>query len=206
MSYNSSSRQRRTLYSSTCVETPLFLKIDLDNITEVDEGSQPFLSLVNFVKEGNHLNAKATQRACSLLQKIAPLRSRRGDTNRILFKLAPIGYRSCSGFTKAMIPLLTSSNEELVKAALSFLKDVVNLRRCVQTCRTRSPAVRKIGKQILLKLCEEGVSDELDIHMRFKRIVMIILPLSSIRSLISQPVIELAVASVQHGDYTYPDE
>ncbi|KAK2950645.1 hypothetical protein BLNAU_14451 [Blattamonas nauphoetae] len=99
---------------------PLFPRIEPDTIETVKQASLPFSSLVDFIKKGNILNSKGTEQACGLLQRIVSVCS----VKQILFVLIPTPDHSCSGFTQSIVPLLTSSNEELVKASLSLLQTV----------------------------------------------------------------------------------
>ncbi|KAK2961752.1 hypothetical protein BLNAU_3189 [Blattamonas nauphoetae] len=106
--------------------TPLFLRIKPNKLRTAKQLSEPFLSLVNFVKEGNSLNKKATQQACALLKRITPHMDRTRAAHELLFDLVPTSDGTCSGFTKSIIPLLTSSNEELINSTLSLLEVILN--------------------------------------------------------------------------------
>ncbi|KAK2948612.1 hypothetical protein BLNAU_16431 [Blattamonas nauphoetae] len=91
----------------------------------IEQASQSFLYLVNFVKEGKYLNAKDTRQASTFLESITPHYGSSFSTDQILFELVPAIDGSCSGFTESIVPLLTSSNEELSKSALLLLNEIV---------------------------------------------------------------------------------
>ncbi|KAK2949240.1 hypothetical protein BLNAU_15843 [Blattamonas nauphoetae] len=130
MGNNSSADQHRPLQSfirdAHGDSTPLFLRINPNQLRTVKRMSEPFLSLVDFVKEGNSLDKKATEQACALLKRITPHMDRTRGAHQILFDLVPTSDGSCSGFTESIIPLLTSSNEELINSTLSLLEMILN--------------------------------------------------------------------------------
>ncbi|KAK2959857.1 hypothetical protein BLNAU_5054 [Blattamonas nauphoetae] len=101
--------------------TPLFVKTVPSNIRTIEQASQLYSSLVDFVKEGKNLDHIATRQACGLLKNI----DCQFKTNKTLFELASAPDDTCSGFTESIIPLLTSSNEEIVTSALSFLNQAL---------------------------------------------------------------------------------
>ncbi|KAK2944751.1 hypothetical protein BLNAU_20337 [Blattamonas nauphoetae] len=107
--------------------TPLFFLTEPGAITTMKAASPPFLSLVGFIKEGNHLDEKETKHACALLEGIKPQNQNGFTSEDVLFKLVPSSDGSCSGFTESIIPLLTSSNEELLNSTLSLLNHIVFL-------------------------------------------------------------------------------
>ncbi|KAK2947037.1 hypothetical protein BLNAU_18039 [Blattamonas nauphoetae] len=106
-------------------ETPLYLRTEPFVIQTIEQASQSFLSLVNFVKEGKYLNSKDTRQASAFLESITPHYGSSFSTDQILFELVPTIDGSCSGFTESIVPLLTSSNEELSKSALLLLNEIV---------------------------------------------------------------------------------
>ncbi|KAK2958421.1 hypothetical protein BLNAU_6691 [Blattamonas nauphoetae] len=106
--------------------TPFFLRTDATKIKTIEQASQAFVSLVDFIKEGSDLDDKATRQACSLLERIrGPFRSLFTD-EQILFELVPTHDDSCSGFTESIVLLLTSSNAALVTMTWTFLDRIVN--------------------------------------------------------------------------------
>ncbi|KAK2953633.1 putative Dynein axonemal heavy chain 6 [Blattamonas nauphoetae] len=130
--------------------TPLFLRTEPANINQVAEASQPFLSLVNFIKKGKNLNEKACRHACSLLKTIAPRNSIFLSATQILFELVPKPNGSCCVALACTDLLIFFETDGL---AFTFLLSVVDGRR--QWTRD-GPAVRKRGHQIMDKLQEEG--------------------------------------------------
>ncbi|KAK2953593.1 hypothetical protein BLNAU_11457 [Blattamonas nauphoetae] len=68
------------------------------NIESVQQASPPFMSLVNFIKEGNTLDETGTQHACALLERIIHQFGSSFSSDQILFELAPKPDGSCSGF------------------------------------------------------------------------------------------------------------
>ncbi|KAK2950615.1 hypothetical protein BLNAU_14421 [Blattamonas nauphoetae] len=140
METNSSSNHSRSIDPFNRDATPLFLRIEPDRIETVAQSSEPFLSLVDFIKEGNNLDDKATEQACVLLKRVALQMKDRASAERILFGLVPTRDGSCSRFTESIIPLLTSPNKELVKATLSFLDRLV---LCSATSATRFDILEK---------------------------------------------------------------
>ncbi|KAK2957928.1 hypothetical protein BLNAU_7104 [Blattamonas nauphoetae] len=104
---------------------PVFLRTNPKKIKNFSEKSKCFLSLVDFVKEGNQLDNRATKQACALLDRITPIFSITFLTDQVLFKLVPTPDDSCSGFAESIVPLLASSNEQLVTSTLSLLNKVV---------------------------------------------------------------------------------
>ncbi|KAK2949235.1 hypothetical protein BLNAU_15838 [Blattamonas nauphoetae] len=76
METNSSSTQQHSVFSygqdAHDEMTPLFMTTNLDNIETIQLASPPFLSLVDYIKEGNNLDEKATRQACALLKSISP--------------------------------------------------------------------------------------------------------------------------------------
>ncbi|KAK2942942.1 hypothetical protein BLNAU_22153 [Blattamonas nauphoetae] len=121
METNSNSDNTHSMQPSTRVETPLFQRIEPDTITTVDEVSPPFMSLVDFVREGNTLDDSATEQACTLLKILVRLTASFSATKRLLSQLVPSSDGSWSGFAESFVLLLTCSNETLVKAVLSLL-------------------------------------------------------------------------------------
>ncbi|KAK2952904.1 hypothetical protein BLNAU_12080 [Blattamonas nauphoetae] len=104
---------------------PLFLEFNPDNIRSVTLGSQPFMSLVAFVKEGNNLDHHAATQARVLLNRFRPRDDGPFTANTFLFDLVPTPDGSCSGFTESIILLITSSNEDLVIATWHLLDSIV---------------------------------------------------------------------------------
>ncbi|KAK2963725.1 hypothetical protein BLNAU_1291 [Blattamonas nauphoetae] len=91
------------------------------NIGSLEHIAQPFMSLVDYIREGNNLDNQATEDACSLMNQLIDL-CRSSDTNDlILFELVPSPDGPCSGFTESLLPLLTSSNMRLVETTLMLL-------------------------------------------------------------------------------------
>ncbi|KAK2950640.1 hypothetical protein BLNAU_14446 [Blattamonas nauphoetae] len=121
MGNNANSHQHKLICPFNCEMTPLFLIRTPSKFRTVKQISPFFLSLVDFVKEGHTLDARATQTACSLLEKIRPTYFGKFDSGKIIYGLVPTHSRSCSGFTESFVVLLTSSNEELVNASLILL-------------------------------------------------------------------------------------
>ncbi|KAK2950617.1 hypothetical protein BLNAU_14423 [Blattamonas nauphoetae] len=121
METNSSSDQNRFMHISTRVETPLFQRIEPDTIETVQQVSPPFMSLVDFVREGNTLDNTATEQACAILKILGRLTPKRSAAKRLLSQLVPTRDGSWSGFAESFVLLLTCSNETLVKAVLSLL-------------------------------------------------------------------------------------
>ncbi|KAK2940268.1 hypothetical protein BLNAU_19476 [Blattamonas nauphoetae] len=76
------------------------------------------------------------------------------DVKQILFELLPTHDGSCTAFTESLIPLLTSSNEEL-----SLVKDRT-------AWQNEDPSAQKRAQLILAKLCDEGLSDEIELHFQ----------------------------------------
>ncbi|KAK2942553.1 hypothetical protein BLNAU_22540 [Blattamonas nauphoetae] len=100
--------------------TPLFLRTDPKRLRTIEQASQTYQSLVDFVKEGNNLDNTATHQACTLLQTLStPFSTFSSD--QILFELVPAPDGSCSGLTNSIIPLLSSPNEKLILSTLEFL-------------------------------------------------------------------------------------
>ncbi|KAK2941953.1 hypothetical protein BLNAU_23135 [Blattamonas nauphoetae] len=151
--------------------TPLFLLTEPETIVTVKEASPPFLSLVGFIKEGNRLDEKETKHACALLERIKPQNQNGFTSEHLLFKLVPSPDGSCSGFTESIFPLITLSNENLVHLHFSeydtmsfqLLRNVIE---GVSAWQEGCPTVQKRSRQIQAKLCEEGFSDETELHMR----------------------------------------
>ncbi|KAK2946270.1 hypothetical protein BLNAU_18791 [Blattamonas nauphoetae] len=108
-----------------CEETPLFLRTEPNKLTTIEQVSQLFLSLVDFVMKGCPLDENVTRQTCDLLESFAPDHSDHFSADQILYELVPKPDGSCSGFTESIIPLLTSSNEALVQATLSLLSGIV---------------------------------------------------------------------------------
>ncbi|KAK2948779.1 hypothetical protein BLNAU_16314 [Blattamonas nauphoetae] len=100
---------------------PLFMQTELSNIKDIDQASPMFLSLVDFVKEGNTLDDNAADKAYDVLSVVMPNYYGRFTVEQILFELVPTHDGSCSGLAKSIVVLLTSSNEILVWSSLSFL-------------------------------------------------------------------------------------
>ncbi|KAK2948357.1 hypothetical protein BLNAU_16703 [Blattamonas nauphoetae] len=92
----------------------------------MDHLAQPFMSLVDFVREGNNLNDQATEDACTLMNRLLYSCGNSSSAELILFELVPSPDGSCSGFTESILPLLTSSNMRLVKTTLRLLERVVH--------------------------------------------------------------------------------
>ncbi|KAK2945104.1 hypothetical protein BLNAU_19953 [Blattamonas nauphoetae] len=109
--------------------TPLFLRTDPRTIKTLEEASQNFLSLVNFIRVGNHLDDKGTEQACALLRWLTPGVFSEFSAHDICFHLVPKPDGSFSGFTQSIVPLLTSSNEALVNSSLWILNLVVGRGR-----------------------------------------------------------------------------
>ncbi|KAK2963794.1 hypothetical protein BLNAU_1363 [Blattamonas nauphoetae] len=105
--------------------TPLFLRIEPDTIHTIQQASPPFLSFVNFIKEGNNLDSEETRHACTLLTILTPSSGQKFTSDEILFELIQTGDGSCCGFANSIVTLLSSSNEEIIKSTLSLLKQVV---------------------------------------------------------------------------------
>ncbi|KAK2942556.1 putative D-isomer specific 2-hydroxyacid dehydrogenase, NAD binding domain containing protein [Blattamonas nauphoetae] len=108
-------------------EKPYFLRTDPESIKAINEASRSYLSLVDFIKEGNKLSDKGTRQACALLHRIENPFSRPLTAEQLFSQLVPTRDGSCSGFTNSMITLLTSSNEELIQSTLSLLSHVVGM-------------------------------------------------------------------------------
>ncbi|KAK2954488.1 hypothetical protein BLNAU_10508 [Blattamonas nauphoetae] len=126
MGITPSSDQHRSIHPFTRVKTPLFLGTDPADIRTVPQASQLFLSLVDYVEKGNILDDTATRHACSLLERLTPDERGTIAPRQILIHLAPTPDGSCSGFTKSIVTLLTSSNEELIKSSLALQGQVVS--------------------------------------------------------------------------------
>ncbi|KAK2959045.1 hypothetical protein BLNAU_6061 [Blattamonas nauphoetae] len=107
-------------------QSALLLRFLGGNVPGCEQASFPFQSLVSFVQGGNYLNDEATRKAYLLLRWLPCTIDTAIAAEKILFDLVPTQDHSCSGFTKSMVVLLTSSNKELVKSTLEFLDFVVH--------------------------------------------------------------------------------
>ncbi|KAK2950642.1 hypothetical protein BLNAU_14448 [Blattamonas nauphoetae] len=106
--------------------SPPFLHIvDPNTIRTVEDALISILSLVDFIKDGHNLNDIATQQACHLLDIITHGARNNFSGDGHIGKHVPTLVGSCSGFTESMIPLLTSSNEDIVRSALRLLAQTV---------------------------------------------------------------------------------
>ncbi|KAK2959020.1 hypothetical protein BLNAU_6036 [Blattamonas nauphoetae] len=117
----------RSLWPFNRERTPLFLRIDPRKLFSIHEISPAYLSLVDFIKNGNKLGFIATNQACALLKQINPKFRGRINVNNILFDLVPTPDGSCSGFADSLLLFLASPNAKLVQSTLSFLNDFVFL-------------------------------------------------------------------------------
>ncbi|KAK2955762.1 hypothetical protein BLNAU_9298 [Blattamonas nauphoetae] len=100
---------------------PLFMQTKPSIVKDIDLASPMFISLVDFVKEGNTLDDNVSVHACAFLDVITPDMFGKFEVKQILFELVPTHDGSCSGFTSSIVVLLTSSNERLVKVSMSLL-------------------------------------------------------------------------------------
>ncbi|KAK2944982.1 hypothetical protein BLNAU_20100 [Blattamonas nauphoetae] len=91
----------------------------------IAQASPPFISLVDFIKEGKTLDINDIRQACTLLDKITPQFGSPITADNILFDLVPKVDGSCTGLSESLFPLLTSSNEALIKSTLSLLNVVI---------------------------------------------------------------------------------
>ncbi|KAK2943744.1 hypothetical protein BLNAU_21347 [Blattamonas nauphoetae] len=107
--------------------TPLFLRINPENIQTIEEATPSFMSLLTFVLTGNDLDNKAIWHACTLLKTLTPRYDGPFDPYMLLFQLIPKQDGSCSGFAESVITLLTSSNESLFLWTLSLLFDTMHM-------------------------------------------------------------------------------
>ncbi|KAK2948843.1 hypothetical protein BLNAU_16186 [Blattamonas nauphoetae] len=144
------------------------MKIEPNTIETIELASLLYQSLVDFVAEGNIMDSETVKQTCTILQKIADNIGRTAWTHRLLFELVPTRDDSCSGFTESIVSLLTSSNEKLVN--LQFFKTntlsiylLRSLKKGLRAWRKEGPAVQKRGQQIMAKLREEGISDEIEL-------------------------------------------
>ncbi|KAK2961995.1 hypothetical protein BLNAU_3051 [Blattamonas nauphoetae] len=92
----------------------------------IEEASRWFLSLIDYVKEGNDLDNITTEQTFTNLESLVPGSFRNFAITEILFKLVPTRDRSCSGFSESIMVLLTSSNDALVESALLLLNGVLS--------------------------------------------------------------------------------
>ncbi|KAK2944028.1 hypothetical protein BLNAU_21027 [Blattamonas nauphoetae] len=104
-----------------CDPLPLFQRVVPIAIDRIEQASPPFLSLVNFVKEGNHLDENAAEQAYTLLRNLAFKSGGQLHKFEILYKLVDSPNGSCSGFANSLVILLTSSDEELIQSTLFFM-------------------------------------------------------------------------------------
>ncbi|KAK2942947.1 hypothetical protein BLNAU_22158 [Blattamonas nauphoetae] len=111
---------------SARVETPLFQRIEPNTITTLHHFSPPFMSLVDFVRQGNTLDDTATERACTILEMIKNQTTYSSAAKWLFSQLVPTSRGSSSGFVESFVVLLTSSNEKLVNTTLSFLQQFVH--------------------------------------------------------------------------------
>ncbi|KAK2950639.1 hypothetical protein BLNAU_14445 [Blattamonas nauphoetae] len=125
MGNNSNSNQLRSIHPFNRDETPLFQRTDPDTISTIEHASPPFFSLVDFIKKDNTLDDKGTEQACALLHRITYQIKRTIKIDQILVDLVPSPDHSCSGFTTSIVPLLTSSNEQLINSTLSLLNELI---------------------------------------------------------------------------------
>ncbi|KAK2941033.1 hypothetical protein BLNAU_24062 [Blattamonas nauphoetae] len=106
-------------------KTPLFLR-PLLHFRSFEQESKVYLSLVDFIKEGNNPDNKATEKACAILENITPVLFNEVTSEQVLFELVPTPDGSCSGFTESIVLLLTRSNEMISRSILRLLDGMVS--------------------------------------------------------------------------------
>ncbi|KAK2954354.1 hypothetical protein BLNAU_10686 [Blattamonas nauphoetae] len=89
------------------------------------QASRYYQSLICFVKERNSLYlTDVTSYACRFLWCLSPDSWYQCSPDDILYKLVPTSDGSCSGFVESIVVLLTTNDDDLVKAALKLLRDL----------------------------------------------------------------------------------
>ncbi|KAK2961702.1 hypothetical protein BLNAU_3139 [Blattamonas nauphoetae] len=127
----------------------LFLRTEPNNITTIEQATLSFMSLVDFIKEGNSLDDNATEQACTLLESIG----KAFDKNQILFELVPSPDGQPEKFAHTNNYRWTPSRKP---------SSTIGSARIVDT-------VQKRGQQILANLHEEGLADEIELFFRSTR-------------------------------------
>ncbi|KAK2955125.1 hypothetical protein BLNAU_9854 [Blattamonas nauphoetae] len=102
-----------------------FLLNKHSHIKSLDNASKYYLSLACFIEELHYLDGSMTYYACRFLRYLIPAYWNEFSPDDILYELVPVHDGSCSGFAESIVILLTSSNEDLVKAALELLDGLV---------------------------------------------------------------------------------
>ncbi|KAK2958316.1 hypothetical protein BLNAU_6803 [Blattamonas nauphoetae] len=125
MKNNSNSTQHHTNYSINSDPLrdppPLFQTIEPKTIRTISKASELFISLVDFIKEGNHLDENATWQACTLLRNITPKAHNSITPDKLLHDLVWSWWPPYYTLAESIVVLLTSSNEELANASLRIL-------------------------------------------------------------------------------------
>ncbi|KAK2954422.1 hypothetical protein BLNAU_10590 [Blattamonas nauphoetae] len=111
--------------SNDVIYVPSFMIVDPDTIGTIQKLSPLFHSLVDFVKDGNTLDETASRRACTLLEAIAPHLGISMSPESGLTYLYPKSKDTIAGFADSLVTLLISSNENIVKATLSLLNEIM---------------------------------------------------------------------------------
>ncbi|KAK2958170.1 hypothetical protein BLNAU_6874 [Blattamonas nauphoetae] len=127
---------------------PLFVTTEPDTINTIEQATPPFLSLVAFAKEGNHFDDKTAQKACALLRRLKP-------------------FKSSSAEIDAESTCMDSLTFIENRSDMHFL--VEDVQTGIGAWQNKRPTFQKRGKQILAKLREEGLMDDMEIHFRCRR-------------------------------------
>ncbi|KAK2941748.1 hypothetical protein BLNAU_21491 [Blattamonas nauphoetae] len=106
---------------------PLFLRKDPTTIKTIEEFSQGFCSLVDFVKEGSPLNDAATRQACALLKSLTPQYASFITEDHILKDLVPTSNGSCAGNACEATQLIVfDSYREFLPALFRLIRTPIN--------------------------------------------------------------------------------
>ncbi|KAK2963970.1 hypothetical protein BLNAU_1051 [Blattamonas nauphoetae] len=150
-----------------CDAPPLFMTIELNTFTTFKEASQLLMSLVDFLSEGNNLDFNATDRACALLEYI----DGQFSSDKSIFKLVQRPNDSCSeqitqyALSSSLTLVFTDCIHHL-ELQRQTRQLILNILRGISAWQKDNRSVQKRGHQILTKLREEGISDEIELRFR----------------------------------------
>ncbi|KAK2950915.1 hypothetical protein BLNAU_14105 [Blattamonas nauphoetae] len=99
--------------------------IQMGKQTQLQQASNAFLSLVNFVKEGKVFTEENLQLACDMLDFLEPTPRHKFDANQVLLKFVPSKNGTPSAFLDEFVILFTSPEQRLIEAALSFIGETI---------------------------------------------------------------------------------